>query len=339
MLNDRKLPLAESKGSGSGAALRASGRLFERSIVRNYPKVSVIICTRDRGDQVLRTIRSVLRNRYPAYEVIIVDQSREPIEHGLTSLFHDDRVRYRHSTDFGLSRGRNLGAGLSRGEIVAFTDDDCEVQDDWIDKIIDAFALNDRIQIVFGSVAAASYDLESGLIPHYLIREPFVARSVLNKWRINGMGACMALRRNIWIKLSGFDVCLGAGTPLHSGEDTDFALRTLISGNWIYETPSVKVKHFGFVAREGIHDLIAGYMLGTGAAFAKQMRLADRNICRLFTHMLWQWIFKMPSVRYVSSHKRILRLLWFSRGFITGMKIPLDRASGHFAAKGFPGGI
>ena len=301
--------------------------------MRKNPTVSVIICTRDRGNQVFRTIDSVLKNHHCSYEVIIVDQSSDPIKSGAHHLLHNDLVRYCHSGDRGLSRARNLGARLSTGEIIAFTDDDCEVHDDWMDQIIAAFELSENIRMIFGSVFPADHDAEVGLIPHYFIHEPFLARSVRDRWRINGMGACMALRRSVWSELSGFDVCLGSGTPLQSAEETDLALRTLIAGHWIYQTPSIRVTHFGLVAKKRMRDLIAGYMLGTGAMFAKHARLRSKDIFSLVGGLVCQWLFKMPSIRYASSHKRLLRLWWFVCGFRAGMKIPLNRTSGHFIAQ------
>jgi glycosyltransferase involved in cell wall biosynthesis len=45
--------------------------------VDDYPNISVVICTRDRGSAVIGTVTSVLQNGYPVYEVLVIDQNRD----------------------------------------------------------------------------------------------------------------------------------------------------------------------------------------------------------------------------------------------------------------------
>jgi hypothetical protein len=233
----------------------------------------------------------------------------------------------------GLSLGRNSGVTEAHGEIIAFTDDDCDVPGNWIENIVRAFSLDARIRLVFGSVTAAPHDPAKGFMPSYEVKKAFVARSVRDKHHIDGMGACMALRRSLWEELSGFDPCLGAGSPLRSAEENDFVLRTLIAGQWVYETPSICVRHRGFRRWEENDSLVSGYLLGTGAMFAKHLRLGHKGMLPLLARVLWRWIFKSPLVRYSSSPKRVLRLVSFCRGWMEGMKMPIDRRTSHYSPR------
>ena len=293
------------------------------------PFLSVVVCTRDRGSAVAQTVTSLLGNSYPAYEVLVVNQSRtDDTAQSLTALGRDGRLRSLRSCEAGLSRARNLGVCESKGQIIAFTDDDCDVPENWLEEVAAAFEVDRRIQLVFGSVIPAPHEPSEGLIPSYELREPFVARTVRDKKRADGMGACMALRRSTWDALGGFDPCLGAGAPLRSAEENDFALRVLLAGFWVYETPAVRVLHRGLRPRQAHDALAANYLFGTGAMFAKHFRLGHRGIVPLLSLIFLRWVFERPLVSYSTSPRRLLRLTAFCRGWIEGMRTPLDRATG-----------
>jgi glycosyltransferase involved in cell wall biosynthesis len=295
-------------------------------------KVTVIVCTRDRGNRIVQTLKSILLNRGPGYDVLIVDQSRGDDTAGSVLPFlRDHRIRYLHMRETGLSRARNFGIAASHGDFIAFTDDDCQVAGDWITQIVKAFHIDEKIQMVFGCVKAAHHDSTAGSIPYYEIREPFIARSVKDKLHIDGMGACMAVRRTAWVERGGFDNFLGAGSLLRSAEENDFALRSLIAGKWILETPAVHVLHHGFHSREEVATLVAGYLLGSGAMFVKQLRLGNLDILPLLFRIFWRWLFRKPLVHYSSSRRRLLRLFWLCRGLIAGLRLPMDRATGNFS--------
>jgi len=299
-----------------------------------YDSISVIVCTRDRGSEVAKTVASVLNNSYPDYELLLVDQSREnQLEESLKAFRNNPRFHYYRCQSFGLSAGRNFGAAKALGDLIAFTDDDCEAPPKWLECIAQAFQSDSRIRLIFGSVLAAPHDSVLGIIPSYEVKSPFIARGVRDKIRIDGMGACMALRRSLWIQLSGFDPCLGAGSPLHSAEENDFALRTLIAGHWIYETPSVCILHRGFRRRTEIDALISGYLYGSGAMYAKHLRLRKKGLLLLLTRIFGRWLFGRPLVQYCDSHKRMQRLAAFFKGWIQGMKMPIDRRTGHFVIR------
>ena len=293
--------------------------------------ISVVICTRDRGSSIVDTVASVLRDSDAGCELLVVDQSQGiDTKTSLERFRGDPRFSYLHSNEPGLSRGRNLGITQIRGEIIAFTDDDCDVPGNWIESIAEAFRIDPHVQLVFGCVIAAPHDSSKGFIPCYEIKEPFMGRVLRDKYRIDGMGACMAVRREAWSNLSGFDPYLGAGSPLRSAEENDFAFRSLIAGYWIYETPSIQVSHRGFRLHEETAAIVFGYLYGTGAMFAKHFRLGSRGMMPLMARILWRWAFQRPRVKYSASGRRLLRLSSFCSGWRAGMRIPIDRSTGHF---------
>ena len=97
-------------------------------------RVSVIVPTRNRPAHAAACIRSILAID-GFVELIVVDQSDDRATADAVSAIDDRRLRYVRTGTRGVSHARNLGMELSSGEIVAFTDDDCRVKADWIERL------------------------------------------------------------------------------------------------------------------------------------------------------------------------------------------------------------
>jgi O-antigen biosynthesis protein len=93
-------------------------------------KVSVVVATYN-GARTLRTcLESLGRLNYPDYEVIVVDDGSTDATPEIAKQF--PAVRYLRQTNHGLSVARNAGIQAATGAIVAFTDDDCRADEDWL---------------------------------------------------------------------------------------------------------------------------------------------------------------------------------------------------------------
>ena len=202
------------------------------------PAITALVCTRNRGDSVAHTVRGIMANDHPDFEVIVIDQSTDgESESALAEWRPDPRFHYSRSDSVGLARARNIGFRLSRASIVAMTDDDCRVPADWLRRVAEAFATENKIGIVFGNVVAAPHDRtrDSLFILH---REaPFPTGGIRDKPKVEGIGACMAIRASVWAALGGFDGKLGAGSRFKSADDTDLAIRALLSRHSIMRRP------------------------------------------------------------------------------------------------------
>lgn len=220
---------------------------------------------------------------------------------------------------------RRTGATL-----IAFTDDDCQVDPGWLEEIVAAFDRDRRIGMVFGSVRAAAYDRSLGFIQAYEVEQSHVVRSLERRSTIGGIGACVAVRRSVFEVVHGFDERFGAGTLLCSAEDCDIAVRCLLAGFWVHETLDAVVTHFGFRPWKEGRDLIQGYMLGLGAVQAKMLRLGGRTALRPTLALAWRWLFRSPLVDLNHRPPRWMRLRAFLKGARLGWRLPLDRATGCF---------
>lgn len=102
------------------------------------PFCSIIIPTHRRPDQLAECLDALAALRYPAdrYEVIIVDDGGGLLLEPVVEPFRD-RIQLTLLTraPTGPAAARNAGAGQARGELLAFTDDDCRPHPDWLSRL------------------------------------------------------------------------------------------------------------------------------------------------------------------------------------------------------------
>src|SRR5262245_6004430 len=97
--------------------------------------LSVVMPTRNRGSRIVPAVESVLRQAACDFELVLVDQSTDGASAAAlraSGLDTTGRLIYQRSESVGISRARNEGIARCRGEIIAFTDDDCIVPEDWL---------------------------------------------------------------------------------------------------------------------------------------------------------------------------------------------------------------
>jgi GT2 family glycosyltransferase len=297
------------------------------------PPITAVISTRNRGDRIVKAVETILLNDYPDFELRIVDQSTDDLtETSLKPFLSDDRICYIRSPTKGLSTARNIGIHRAQTEFIAMTDDDCEVQKDWLREMAAAFAIDPRIGVVFGNVLPGPHDIVLGFVPAYVANKPRIARNMREKHLVEGMGCCMGLRRGLWQVLGGFDEMLGPGAAFKAADDVDFAIRALLAGYFLYETPRVRLIHHGFRTKDQASGLIRGYWYGAGAAMAKPLKIRPTSIAALLCKMAWRWAVSRSRVASsLGDHPyRWLRMAAFIRGFAAGVILPVDGTTGHY---------
>ncbi|HXU80059.1 MAG TPA: glycosyltransferase family A protein, partial [Polyangia bacterium] len=187
-------------------------------------RVSVVVPTRNRPDQIGPCVQGILANSERDIEVIVVDQSDgTDSAAALADLRGDPRLQYLPSTTRGAASARNVGIAASRAEIVAFTDDDCRVPPDWIARMIEVFEKDPQAGVLFGRVDIPEGAFESGFLAAFIpVRRSYEGEFPrgLDPW---GISANMAVRRKVLEDVGNFDPLLGPGSKFKAGEDVDFA--------------------------------------------------------------------------------------------------------------------
>ena len=136
---------------------------------------------------------------------------------------------------------------------------------------------------------AGPCDPAEGFVPGCVIEHEALATSLEDIHELSGTTACMALRREAWRALGGFDESLGLGGPLRSGEDLDLALRALRAGRHVLQTPAVEVEHLTPVLWGERKGVVRRNWYGSGAAFSKGLKLAPGPTMRALRRLAGRW--------------------------------------------------
>ncbi|MGE2834437.1 glycosyltransferase family 2 protein [Mycobacterium sp. SMC-4] len=248
------------------------------------PPISVVVCTRERPDQLADALQSILALDYPCFEVVVVDNAARTdatarVVHGIA----DPRVRYVEEPVAGLSTARNTGLRAARHNLVAYTDDDVYVDRYWLRAITGGFARSPRVSCVSGLVpsgelrtAAQGYfdqrvSWSGSLQPQLFTLDNPPPDQPLFPFQVGrfGTGANFAVRRDRVLELGGFDEALGAGTAAQGGEDLDLFFRILTGGDALATEPSAIVWHRHRSDNDALLAQARGYGLGLGAWLTK----------------------------------------------------------------------
>ncbi len=257
-----------------------------RRALATAPFISVVICTRDRPGQLASCLRSVARQEYPRFEVLVVDNAPATDEVRALACTGLDLValRYVREPRPGLSWARNAGAAAAAGEIIAYLDDDEEPDPHWLAGLAAGFSRGPDIGCVTGIVLPARLDTPAQewfeeLGGHSkgrgFSRAIFTAsgpQSPLFPLPPFGVGANMAFRREVLAAIGAFDVALGAGTPARACEDTLALTMVLLAGYRIAYEPAALMRHHHRVDLDGLGDQVEGYGIGLTAYYAALLR-------------------------------------------------------------------
>lgn len=237
--------------------------------------ISVVLSTRNRPDHALACAKTICENA-GFTELIVVDQSDGDATKRALAELTDPRIRYQATETRGVTAARNIGIDTSSGAIVAFTDDDCRVNADWVATIRSVFEGDPEAAVVCGRVHVPEELAKQGFAESF---EPHV-----REWQGRyppfgqdwGITANLSLRRSTVEQVGKFDPMLGAGAPLRSGGEPDFLFRVLRAGLKVVNASEVSVEHLG-IRKPGPEatKLMRGYGKGTGAALFKHVRLGD----------------------------------------------------------------
>lgn len=98
--------------------------------LEQWPMFSVVVCTYNGGHRMRACLWALQELDYPHYEIIVVDDGSIDDTAEVVGRFSD--IRFIALDHGGLSAARNRGAEEARGEIIAYTDDDCEPDAGWL---------------------------------------------------------------------------------------------------------------------------------------------------------------------------------------------------------------
>ena len=251
--------------------------------------VSVVVCTYNRSESLNECLQALAQMRCPRdtdWELVVVDNNSTDTTRDVCEAW-----RHRLGVPFerilekiqGTGAARNRGIRAARGRILAFTDDDCLVASDWLERIIEEFDSDPRLSGLGGR--SEQGDARDAPLAVRLSEErqfldsPSAALGFIP-------GCNMAFRRGLFADIGGFDPFFGAGALVPGAEDIDFLYRAFMRGARLVYTPSVRVIHnHGRRNTEEVQNLKRNYVASRGAFYAKHALRGDTTAMRL---MYWE---------------------------------------------------
>jgi O-antigen biosynthesis protein len=238
-------------GSALRAELeRARWTTAESPAPVDLPSITVVVCTRDRPEELEECLAALAAQSRPAQEIVVVDNAPSD---GRTRLVAERwPVRYVVEPRPGLDWARNRGWAEARSEVVAYTDDDARPDPGWLDAIAQGFE-SEQVQAITGQVLAAELETRSQLLFENVyggMGKGFTFALHCRRGRpmtfapnLYGCGCNMAFRRELVDRLGGFDPALDVGTATAGGGDIDMFQRVLETDAVIAYRPDALVRH------------------------------------------------------------------------------------------------
>jgi Glycosyl transferase family 2/Glycosyl hydrolases family 2, TIM barrel domain len=109
--------------------------------LREWPRVSVVVCSHNGSSTIRDCLEGIEQLDYPDVEVIVVDDGSKDETAAVAEGFD---VRLIRTANLGLSSARNIGIGAASGEIVAFLDDDSVPDPHWLRYLVSELLESDH---------------------------------------------------------------------------------------------------------------------------------------------------------------------------------------------------
>jgi len=258
--------------------------------------ISIIISTCNRPQKLKSCLNSIgiakliyTKNT----EVIVVDQSDNNQTQKIVKQTNY-LIKYTRITKKNLSFARNIGIKHSKGKIIAFTDDDCLVDKNWLKNINQSFDKHKNIIALFGQVKAYQASSHKHLICPCTFerkKQKIISKACKHSTNI-GFGNNMAFRKNAFCNFEGYNIngfkeWLGLGSIGMSAEDAEMPLRLLINKHQILYNPRVKVFHNRWITKEEFKSICFSYNCGETACYGyfafQNQKFAKQIIKNIFS--------------------------------------------------------
>jgi len=231
-------------------------------------EVTIIIPVHNQNQHTFNCLQSILKNTDTPYEVIVIDNASTDDTPRLIDAMENVRVIHNQENQ-GFVTACNQGAGAAIGKNFLFLNNDTEVAEGWLEALLEPLT-DEKVGIVGAKLIYPDGRLqEAGNIiwqdgsgwNYGRDDDPSLPQYSYRKEVDYCSGACLLVRKDLWLKLEGFD---RRYAPAYY-EDTDLCFAARQSGYKVIYQPETCVIHY-----EGV---TAGTDLDSGLKRYQQVNL------------------------------------------------------------------
>lgn len=315
----------------------------------NNARITIAVCSRNRPQQLAawwEHIGTIAGS--DTTPILVIDQSDVA-----PMLPRAPNLTIMHCPGRGLARARNLALTVATTPYIAFCDDDCRPDHDWLTAITAVIHQHPDVALLYGAVwpSGDEYQLHhhhthagstvwasrrDGMVCSALriAATPSHYTTPVAPLECLGQGNNMIVARAAVQQWGGFQPWLGAGAWLQAGEDVEITLRLLAHGAVCMYDPQIRLRHDAWQTADSLTATEHGYSVGM---LAVHVWYALKGVAVAREYLLFRYNSAQKTIgARDETHRRSRTFLWargwaLIKGIIGGISLWLVGW-----AKGFP---
>lgn len=320
--------------------------------VKNFPKISMVIPTRNRPEFLANLLFSILKQTTLPYEVLVVDDSddtkTEELLKYLDHAFLNRGIVLRHlpgnKKNMSISNARNTGVEASNGEIIFFVDDDVILEKRYIEEILKVYDTHPMAKGVQGFIVNLPFNPlnirhlifnsmnKIFLLDHYEKNKCSRQRGLCYPYSPAGIIECgwlhgsnMSIKREVFENFRFDDYYTLKGRSI--GEDV--RLTSKINSSFphsLFMNPKAKVCHIRFprkIDKYSIYSINVYFFY----RFITAHERTFKNMALAFWKLLGRLI--VPGIYFLFS-KNVHELFWLIKSYLFAINHLNDVKKGDF---------
>ncbi|MEE8575423.1 MAG: glycosyltransferase, partial [Thermodesulfobacteriota bacterium] len=206
---------------------------------KKLPFFSIIIATYNRPEELSICLKAMEGINYPRtrYEVIVIDDGGKFTLDSTVEPFRNSlKLTLLRQENTGCGGARNTGVAKARGDVLAFTDDDCAPDPEWLNEMASEMRANPNRVIggrVINALTENPYSTTSQLLTSYLYD---YFRSNKSNYRFFTTSN-LAISAELFNSIGGFDA------TLRTAEDRDLCARAILFGSELHYAQGAIIYH------------------------------------------------------------------------------------------------
>ena len=200
---------------------------------------TVIIPTYNRIEKLEQCLLALIEQDYPSdlFDVVVVDDGSDTdLESVIATARAHLPLTLLTQNNSGPAAARNIGASQARGDILAFTDDDCSPASDWLAVLATRF-LDPCVTMVGGLIINR---LQNNI---FSATSQLIVNMVYRHYNQEPERACFFASNNLAIRKTNFDEIGGFDVRFRTSEDRELCNRCLFMQMRLLYEPKAIIYH------------------------------------------------------------------------------------------------